>query len=311
MMQSLSVIIVNYEAWNKLSDCLGSLLPLLEDGIVAEVVVVDNQSPSSFLAQFKSDFPQVNFYANDANRGFAQACNYGASLAVGEVFLFLNPDTIVNAETISAMMKIIGQRELTILSCQQTDEGGRLSKSGAAYKQFGFSKLKKKETNPKEISPGLFQMDWVSGSVFMMQKSGYERYGGWNEDFWMYCEDEDFCRRVNEGGGQVALLSEPTIIHAHGGSSRLNVKVSALTKTEVLISTHIYFSHFVFGLKGVFLQGAMVFYHLLAALLECLLALPLFFLKKARVRIVKLAHLLHYYVYALLHLSWKSPRNLS
>lgn len=306
----LSIIIVNYEAWDKLANCLHSLCPLFDVALSLEVIVVDNVSPTNRLATFQTDFPRVRFFSNTGNNGFANGCNYGASMSQGDTFLFLNPDTIVNGEAIREMYNALQAFEaITVLSCQQTDVQGNLSKSGASFKQFGLTKLRSSKQKSKlYLSDNLEEVDWVSGSVFMIEKIDFQNYNGWNEDYWMYCEDEDFCRRIHQKGGHAFLLKSPTIIHAHGGSSRINLKISALTKTEVIISTHLLFHNFTAGWKGVLLNLYIAFSVLIEHLLYAVLSLPLFFVKKLRVKSLIFFKLLYYYGYALGQRSWKSPR---
>lgn len=84
---------------------------------------------------------------------------------------------------------------------------------------------------------------WVSGSVIFIRHYDFKQSGGWNEQFWMYCEDIDLCKRASSRGGKIALLQNVDIIHDHGGNSRINLVTTALTKSEVYISRHVNFLH--------------------------------------------------------------------
>jgi Predicted glycosyltransferases len=70
----------------------------------------------------------------------------------------------------------------------------------------------------------------------MIKHETFDKLGGFDEDFWMYSEDVDLCRRIRNAGGEIAFCSNITIEHNHGGSSRVNLKTTSLTKTEVHIS---------------------------------------------------------------------------
>ena len=81
--------------------------------------------------------------------------------------------------------------------------------------------------------------EWLSGSVIFIRQKDFENLAGWNEKFWMYSEDVDLCKRAATKGGKMVLLQNVTIVHNHGGSSRINPETTALTKTEVFISRHV------------------------------------------------------------------------
>lgn len=205
---------------------------------------------------------------------------------------------------------LIENKNITILSCSQTDTKGRPSKSSGRYKQYAWSKkiAQSASCHSESKHENLEQVDWVSGSVVMISRANFEKHQGWNEDYWMYCEDEDFCRRVNNNGGSVYLLKSASIIHAHGGSSRINPRTAALTKTEVLISTHLYFHNFLEGSSKSLLNAYIVTSNLITHLLLAVIALPLFFIRKMRIKFLMLFFLLHYYCKAMISGNWKSPR---
>ena len=94
--------------------------------------------------------------------------------------------------------------------------------------------------DPRREYQGLVYCDWVTGSVLLIDRADYERIGGWCNDYWMYAEDADLCRRARDLGLSVAYCPDVQVLHAHGGSSRINVRVKALTKLEVIISKHVY-----------------------------------------------------------------------
>jgi GT2 family glycosyltransferase len=120
----LSVILVNYRGWKKLRPCLESLKCLSTLPIDSEIIIVDNQSADGELTGFARDFPDFNFIENTGNFGFAHGCNYGASAAKGDFLMFLNPDTIVNAEAIQQLRTTASKyANLTILTCRQVTTG--------------------------------------------------------------------------------------------------------------------------------------------------------------------------------------------
>ena len=96
--------------------------------------------------------------------------------------------------------------------------------------------------------------DWVSGAVVLISINWFDKIQGWNEDYWMYFEDVDLSKKVADLGGEIALLENVEIIHNHGGSSRINIKTAAITKTEVLISKHVYINNHFKGFQYFLIQ---------------------------------------------------------
>src|SRR6185437_9082872 len=90
----LSVVIVNYNVKYFLEVCLHSVLRAA-NGIVAEVIVVDNNSKDGSCAMVREKFPSVVLIENTENKGFSKANNQGVAIAKGEYILFLNPDTVM------------------------------------------------------------------------------------------------------------------------------------------------------------------------------------------------------------------------
>ena len=109
--------------------------------------------------------------------------------------------------------------------------------------------------------------DWVSGSVVCMSRKWFEKAQGWNEDYWMYFEDVDICKKVRDAKGEVVLLKDVNIIHNHGGASRINIKTSKITKSEVLISKHVYIRNHFKSLTRFLLMSLLVLMSLISKML--------------------------------------------
>ena len=105
----LSIIIVNYRSWKRLSACLKSIAQQGYDDI--ETIVVDNFSNDGEGESFAAQFPQVKFIMQNINGGFAQACNKGAEHATGDWFLFLNPDTVLDKQVLGPLLEKSNQEK--------------------------------------------------------------------------------------------------------------------------------------------------------------------------------------------------------
>ena len=316
----LSIITVNYKSWSHLENMLDGLA----DGLPAdwEIIIVDNESVPAEFNRFAARYPDVNFIANAKNSGFGPGCNIGVAEATGEQLLFMNPDVVASVDDIQALIDIKAQNpDIGIIAPKQ------LTNSGVPQKVFddwpgviNQSKLLKalqrrlfpnSTLDPRADYKELTYCDWVTGSVLLIDRSDFDAIGGWCEDYWMYVEDADLCRMVFDTGKRVAYAPEVEVVHAHGGSSRLNVEVRALTKTEVIISKHVYMHRHMKGVRRIAAHLMIMLTRLPPLILFALLdLLTLGRIPPLRVRSKMLGKLASYYVGRLNSGSWLSPRAL-
>ena len=318
-MPDVSIVIVNYKGWGRLGQCLNSLMVIPETQLAFDVIIVDNASNDGALEEFQTKYACFRFILNNGNYGFANGCNLGAKYAKGEHLLFLNPDTVIGVQAILGMLaKVRGSKPNSIVSCRQIRGDGSEEKP---YGQFlspftltgwlrAFSRLFSGSAEVLSSEADYSSPDWISGSVVMISKAGFTKLGGWDEDFWMYFEDVDLCKRAREAGGDVILLKNVTIEHNHGGSSRINARVTTKTKTEVDISRHVYISKHEKGVRCIYMQTFLVLNNLLAGFVTAVFGVLLFFVKRMAVPTMIYLSLIKYYINALLHGTWISPRSV-
>lgn len=246
LMNELSIVIVNYKTWDKLAFCLDSILKQIE--IEIQVIVVDNNSNDNKFFVFQQKYKWVTWIENSKNYGFAKACNIGIENAISKWYLFLNPDTILEPKSIHSLINYCNEKtEHRIIGIKQLNENKKNSNSYGLFLNFWslsglirpLIRLKKgsyKSINSKEIA----NPDWISGSFIMIRKKDFELINGWDESYWMYYEDMDLCKRAKKINLKVSLLNNWSCIHFHGASSRKNTKIKIITKSEVIVSSHIF-----------------------------------------------------------------------
>ena len=315
--KDISIVIVNYKSWKHLRNCLQSL-DFQSEEFSFEVVVVDNVSNDGQLSVFKEEFPNVFFAENTGNNGFANGSNVGADYSIGEYLLFLNPDTIANEEAIKQMW-LFAKKNPTIgaISCVKKKPNGGYEKSERTFTTaatlFGLIRaiLRIFNKNQSFSEDKVLYTDWVSGSLLFTSKEWFQHIEGWNEDYWMYYEDMDLCKRVQKANGKVALLESVDIVHNHGGASRINMKTASLTKTEVQISKHVYVNNHFKGFEKFISLLIMVVYSLVSRLLMGILGLVLFFIPKMRLNVYLLTKTIRYYFGSLYRISWLSTNSMN
>lgn len=320
-MKDISVIIVNYKGGDKLKRCLHSLQNIEDSRFSFEVIVVDNKSNTGRKAEFLTLFPQFTFLPNTGNNGFANGCNLGASYSNGTNLLFLNPDTNVNADALFDMLEEIRVRpEYSIVTCSQVRENGSKDRPYGKFltlmtltgwlrairNVFVGSIEKSVDQTTHYVYP-----DWVSGSVLMIRKDSFLRLGKWDDDFWMYYEDVDLCRRAKLLQGEIVKLRSAVVGHMHGGSSRLNKEITVMTKTEVHISRHVYITKHEKFDHAAFMHLILILNNLVLRLPSAILGTILFFIPHCNICALTYIKLARYYLNVLKTGIWISPRSVN
>jgi GT2 family glycosyltransferase len=318
----LSIIIVSYRGWTHLKECLDSLAAFTGKRFRSEVIIVDNNSSDGVIDEFKLNWPEFKFIKNEINGGFANGCNLGSAAAKGDYFLFLNPDTIASEEEIGKLLERAKKYpENYISSCRQINKKGEGKKVFGLFPEIGtltgLGRVFYRFLNKKKIAErinavnNVIHPDWVSGSVMMIKKEVFRKLGGFDEDFWMYSEDIDLCRRARDQHGEIACYTDIKIQHNHGGSSRIDLKTTALTKTEVIISGHLYIAKHKSGMTGYLIQSYLVFLNLTAGIVMTLFTILFFASPKIFVKASIFFRLITYYFGAIMRRSWISPRSVN
>lgn len=315
----ISVIIVNYKSWTHLENCLKSLGGIDQNSFSFEVIIVDNNSNDKKLNAFKKKFSTYKFVSNLGNYGFSSGNNFGIRQAKGEFFMFLNPDTIVEKSAVLSIIQLAKQNlDYGIISCTTLNTKGKPEKEIRFFPKvftfFGITRSIYQRVNKRKISEKYSKTkdvvfpDWVSGSLIFISKKWFELVDGWNEDYWLYFEDVDLCKRVSDAGGKIALKRNVSIIHNHGGSSRLNLKTSALTKTEVIISKHVYINNHLNNNMRFFTHLFFLIFNLIFNFFLAIIGVVLFFIPKCYLQFLIFVNLIKYYKNVLLKKTWTSER---
>jgi GT2 family glycosyltransferase len=315
----LSIIIVNYKSWSVLTECLDSFVQYTPK-LNYEIIVVDNDSQDGEIEPFSEKYPQVNFIKNTGNNGFAHGCNLGANNAYGKYLLFLNPDTVLtNSTAIDELFNFAQHNpDVGITSCRRINPKGKpereiafanpwliISWIRAIYKLVNKAKIQKKFPENEMI----WYPDWIAGSVVLIEKKLFNKIARWDQDsFWMYYEDVDLCRKVKRQDKEIALLRNVELKHAHGGSSRRNPKTTAITKSEVVTSSHVYIQLHTQGLNRVLLHLVIFIDTLLSQLIKILFTLPVFWKTAFKANLLVFITTFKYYASTLVCSTWKSKR---
>lgn len=196
-----------------------------------EVIIVDNASSDDTVLkinQFIHQLKTVNcqLITNSSNFGFSRACNLGARIATAEYLLFLNSDMeMIDNHLIDAVEYIQKNSAVGILAPQFLNPD--LSIQGSvfppqtplnAFKEFWLKQPAYSKYYPQSKSP--VSVNSVSGGAILISKKDFRLAGGWNESYFMYYEDLDFCRSLSAINKKIIYFPRWQVVHRHGASGR-------------------------------------------------------------------------------------------
>ncbi|MBU6225380.1 MAG: glycosyltransferase family 2 protein [Burkholderiales bacterium] len=232
-----AVVIVNYNAGVLLADCVASVIA---EG-VHRIIVVDNASGDGSLEAMERINQNKNPLAiirNQANLGFAKACNLGIEATSAGHILFLNPDSVLSKGALGQLISTLESSPSIgmvggFLSNPDGSEqpGGRRvfpTPKRAFMRAFGLSRLAKffpevfsdfllhKEALPEEP----VAVEAISGACMLVKREAIEDVGLWDDNYFLHCEDLDWCMRFRKKGWKVMFVPDAKIVHVWGACSR-------------------------------------------------------------------------------------------
>jgi GT2 family glycosyltransferase len=231
----LSIIIVNYNVRPFLESALVSVQKAME-GIDGEVIVVDNASDDGSAEMLRQRFPDVRLIVNGKNLGFAAANNVALKTSQGEQILLLNPDTLIQEDTLRVMINFLDNHpDVGLAGCKVLNPDGSFQLACrrsfptpwvAFTKIAGLSSIFPRSPlfaryNLTYLDPEqAYEVDAVSGSFMFVRRTAVDAAGGLDEQFFMYGEDLDWCYRIKKEGWKIFYTPATQIIHYKGESAR-------------------------------------------------------------------------------------------
>lgn len=247
METDLSIVILNFNTRELLRNCLVSLKDTKD--IKLQIIVVDNASADDSAQMVKDDFKEVKLIESSKNLGFAGGNNLALKYLQSRYVLFLNSDTVVPADTLGAMVKFMDQHpECGISTCRVDLKIGGMDKD--CHRGFPtpwnsvchFIGL-------ENIFPGvplfnsyylgyqdltkIHEVEAITGAFLLVRKEAADRLGYWDDTFFFYGEDLDFCYRYYQAGWKIFYNPEVNIIHYKGASSGFKKESQQFTAAQL------------------------------------------------------------------------------
>ncbi len=275
----ISIVIVNYNVKDFLYQCLDSIY-LSKTNYKIEVIVVDNDSTDGSVSFLKPLFTNVNFIELKDNIGFGKANNLGFSIAKGDYILILNPDTVLEENTLEMMLEyMLSHPEVGISGCKVLNPDGSFQLPcrrgfptpwAAFCKLFGLqkifpkSKLFARYNQTFRSENETYYIDAIIGAFMFARKSVIDELKGFDPDFFMYGEDLDLCFRTYKAGYKVAYVHSAKIIHYKGESTKrssINEIKHFYQAMEIFARKHISNSgiYLIFLKIGIWLRASLSF----------------------------------------------------
>ncbi|MGI8420330.1 MAG: glycosyltransferase family 2 protein [Candidatus Levyibacteriota bacterium] len=217
----ISIIIVNWNGKKWLKTCLDSLAKQTYKNF--EILFVDNASNDDSVEYVKKMYPHVAILQTGSNSGFAGGNNYGLKRAKGEYILLLNNDTAAPKDLLKKLLK--GFEEFPNAGCIQPkmvllDDPYKIDSVGSYWTDTSFLYYYGLGKN-SELAKYNKSMQFFSnkGACVMIPKDITDKIGLFDEDFWCYYEETDFCHRVWLVGYECWYYPKTIIYHAGGGTA--------------------------------------------------------------------------------------------
>lgn len=246
----VSIIIVAFNSKDTIVGCVNSILETIKSHSY-EIIISDNsendQTEEVVKRNFK-DSEKVLYLRNDKNYGFSKGNNIAVKHASGEYVLFLNPDTKMYPHTIDGMIEFMKKTPLAgAATCYMKLPDGTLDDSShrgfptplRAISHFsGLSKVfpKSKKFGGYNLTylnlKKTHEIDALAGSFMIMPFVLGEKLNWWDEDFFFYGEDLDFCYRIKEAAHKIYFVPEFEALHMKGVSSGIKKVSQNLTKAS-------------------------------------------------------------------------------
>jgi N-acetylglucosaminyl-diphospho-decaprenol L-rhamnosyltransferase len=250
----VSILIVTHNSRTVLPACLKSIAATTT--IAHEIILVDNASTDGTPQLVRRQFPQASLTENRQNTGFAAANNQASRLARGRYLLLLNPDTVVHFGAIDRLVRYLDDNPQAGICAPRTHAvNGRIRYNCFAFETpwsffwFGvaigpLNRLRRRmlRSIDCDITANQPQMtEAVTGGAMLIRQALFESLDGFDERFFMYCEDGDLCLRAQQHGFLTILLPEATITHVGGSSTpQGTIRLNGMIGRHLLYSRYNY-----------------------------------------------------------------------
>jgi len=225
----VGAVVVNYNAGPALAECVASL----EDEGVGEVVVVDNASVDTSMAELAVARPAAQRILAHSNLGYGAGANLGAESTTTAYLLVCNPDVVAVPGAVGTLAGVLDSHpEVALVGPMLREPTGVVYPSGREFPGMGeaighgflglfwggnpwtrrYRRIGQEQHRAREA-------DWVSGAFFLVRRTAFDEVGGFDPRYFMYVEDVDLCWRLRRAGWAVRYEPSAEVVHEQGRSA--------------------------------------------------------------------------------------------
>lgn len=283
----LSIIIVHYKVKKELFECIKSIQKT-RSKIPYEIIIVDNDEKKIIEHELKKIFPEVKYIKALGNIGFGAGNNLGAKHAKGNLLFFLNPDTFVFPQAIDILANfLLKEKNYAVVAPLLLDNSNNIypqqgsQELGVLEGIVALSFLNKLFPN-NYISRKYFLVLWdkkniqevdvVPGTALMIKKEIFNKAGKFDEQFFLYFEEFDLCKRAKNLGYRIFINPQAKVKHTWGASTR----TSNLNLNQIFKDSRFYYFKKYYGFLPAFIVEIFARFNKIHLLLGIILTLATF-----------------------------------
>lgn len=222
----IEVVVITYNSSSYLEACLDSIL---QNGAAA--TVVDNGSTDRTVALVRQEYPNVRLIENVGNLGYAAAVNQGMNSTGADIVAVCNADVVYPPDSLHQLIRFMqANPEVGAAGPQLVfPDGGWQGSYGSVHgimeslkRTIGLTSLHnwlRRLWWPRKLDRSAKHVGYVIGAVMAIRRRAFDAVGGWDEEFYFYAEDVDFCHRLHRAGWQVMFVPTIEVMHIAGASS--------------------------------------------------------------------------------------------
>jgi len=239
--QNLSVVIVTLKSKKVIDDCIKSINQNVP------IIVVEQSNDENFKNKLEHDYRNLKCILSKSNLGMGSGNNIGIKVATTEYVLILNPDVVLEKDTMEELF----------LASKKINDFTILAPIEKKFKNYGmFNEKKIENINKKNIDNSPFKVDFVDGFAMLINKNKVKGDYFFDENFFMYLENNDLCRRIIKNGGHIYVVPQSKVNHlaAKAVDEKFSYEVE-LSRNWHWIWSKFYFNKKHFGFLKAFLNG--------------------------------------------------------
>ena len=281
MSKIINIVIVSFNSSAALTNSINSV----KRNITREVVdfrIIDNNSTKDQIGVLLKSHQNVNVEFLDTNLGFAKANNLAAAECDSEYICFLNPDTLVNQDFFSPIIRFIESNPIAgacaprLVYSDGSYQNSAGNNMGLWYEFLEATmlialvrRIQRVRIESRADSGKPLRVGWVSAACMIIKRSVFEQVGGFSEEYFLNYEDIDLCRKLENSGYHNFLFTDLECVHLDHKSFDSNYELLVYSRYESrlayaklhytpFISLIVRFIH-IFGLIARFIPSLFIF----------------------------------------------------